>query len=215
MPCALCETRKEKRFCLAIHGRICPQCCGEQREVRLDCPSECVYLQQSRQHERARPMSEVDREALFPSVNIEDSFLYQHDNLLLGISFALAKSARANPDLKDPDLIDAMTALGKTYQTLADSGLHYETPIPNPAQHSVVDEIKKILVEFRQVEQQQPGHVPLRDSDILKGIVFLTRMAHGRTSGRPKSKAFVDFLFQQFPEKAPAAEEARNRIIVP
>jgi len=34
--CAVCEIRKEKRFCPAVHGRICPQCCGEQREVTLD-----------------------------------------------------------------------------------------------------------------------------------------------------------------------------------
>ena len=31
--CEICHNRKEKRFCPAIHGRICPQCCGEQREV--------------------------------------------------------------------------------------------------------------------------------------------------------------------------------------
>ena len=51
MSCAICEKRKEKRFCPAVHGRICPQCCGEQREVTLDCPSDCVYLQQAREHE--------------------------------------------------------------------------------------------------------------------------------------------------------------------
>ena len=214
--CALCETRKEKRYCLAIHGRICPQCCGEQREVRLDCPSECVYLQQARQHERPRPMDELDREALFPSVNIEETFLYQHENLLLGLSFALAKSARADRSLTDPDLIAALTALGKTYQTLAQSGLLYEASAPNPAQQAIVEEMKKMLAEFRQVEQQHPGHTPLRDSEILKGAVFLTRMAYGRTSGRPKSRAFVDFLFGQFPEKAPGATDpSENRIIVP
>jgi hypothetical protein len=213
--CALCETRKEKRFCLAVHGRICPQCCGEQREVSLDCPSECVYLRQAREHERPRPMNELDRKALFPSVNIEDAFLYQQENLLLGLSFALAKSARADRSLMDQDLIAALTTLGTAYQTLTQSGLHYETSAPRPAQQAVVEEVKKILEEFRQVEQQHQGHSSLRDSDVLKGIVFLTRMAHGRTSGRPKSRAFVDFLFQQFPEKTAAAGEAGSRIIVP
>ena len=48
LSCAICEIRKEKRFCPAVHGRICPQCCGEQREVTLDCPSDCPYLQQAR-----------------------------------------------------------------------------------------------------------------------------------------------------------------------
>ncbi len=215
MSCALCQTRKEKRFCLAVHGRICPQCCGEQREVSLDCPSECVYLQQAREHERPRPMSAQDREALFPSVNIEESFLYQQENLLLGLSFALAKSVRANRDLLDTDLIAAVTALGKTYQTLAESGLHYETAAPNPVQQAVVEAMKKMLEEFRLVEQQHRGHSSLRESDVLKGLVFLARMAHGRTSGRPKSRAFVDFLVQQFPEKVAAAEDAGSRIIVP
>jgi len=43
-------------------------------------------------------------------------------------------------------------------------------------------------------------------------------MGHGRTSGRPKARAFVDFLFAQFPEKpsgVAAPEEAGSRIIVP
>ncbi len=193
--------------------------------MSLDCPSDCVYLRQAREHEKPRPMDELDREALFPAVNIEESFLYKQENLLLGLSFALAKSARAarglmgqnltKQDLVDQDLIAALTALGKTYQTLVQSGLHYEASAPNLAQQAVMAEIRKMLEEFRQVEQQHQGHSSLRDSDILKGIVFLTRMAYGRTSGRPKSRAFVDFLFQQFPEKAAAADEAGSRIIVP
>src|SRR5437764_34102 len=43
--CVICEKRKEKRFCPEVHGRICPQCCGENPEITLDCPSDCVYLQ--------------------------------------------------------------------------------------------------------------------------------------------------------------------------
>ena len=65
MSCAICEIRKEKRFCPAVHGRICPQCCGEQREVTLDCPSDCPYLQQAREHEKPRPADQFDRASLF------------------------------------------------------------------------------------------------------------------------------------------------------
>jgi hypothetical protein len=46
--CALCEKRKEKRFCPAVHVRICPSVVGTTREVVLDCPSDCVYLLQAR-----------------------------------------------------------------------------------------------------------------------------------------------------------------------
>jgi hypothetical protein len=48
--------------------------------------------------------------------------------------------------------------------------------------------------------------------------VFLVRLGYGRTSGRPKSRAFLDFLFDQFPEKMSAVvtpQEAASRIIVP
>jgi hypothetical protein len=78
----------------------------------------------------------------------------------------------------------------------------------------VIQEIKAMLAEYREVEQKNRGYVALREEDILKGVVFMTRMAHGRTNGRPKSRAFVEFLFQQFPDKA-TKEEQTSRIIVP
>jgi hypothetical protein len=75
-----------------------------------------------------------------------------------------------------------------------------------------------MLKEYRQAEQQQLGYSTLRDSDVLKALVFLVRLGHGRTSGRPKSRAFIDFLLAQFPERHSAvvtAQETASRIIVP
>ena len=218
MSCALCETRKEKRFCPAVHGRICPQCCGEQREVTLDCPSDCAYLRQAREHEKPRPMEELDREALFPEVEVDQAFLYQREHLLMGLSFALARSARAHRSVIDHDLIAALTSFGGTLETLVKSGLHYETPATNPAHQAVISELQKMLAEFREVEQKHVGYSTLRDSEILKAIVFLLRLAYGRTSGRPRSRAFVDFLAAQFPEKPSgvvAPQDSESRIIVP
>src|SRR5205823_3694804 len=116
--CTLCEKRKEKRFCPAVHGRICPQCCGEQREVVLDCPSDCVYLLQAREHEKPRPLQDLDQAALFLQVEIGDQFVYQHEHLIMGLSYALAKSARADRTLFDRDLIAALGSLTKTQETL-------------------------------------------------------------------------------------------------
>src|SRR5205807_10658548 len=85
LSCPICELRKEKRFCPAVHGRICPQCCGEQREVTLDCPSDCPYLRQAREHEKPLHRSELDQAALFPEVEISEQFLYEREHLLLGL----------------------------------------------------------------------------------------------------------------------------------
>jgi hypothetical protein len=216
--CAICEKRKEKRFCPAVHGRICPQCCGEQREVTLDCPSSCVYLQQAREHERPRPMRDLDEAALFPQVEIGEQFLYEHEHLIMGLSYALAKRAQADRAITDADLITALASMTKKQETLVNSGLHYETPIASLSQQAVVGEVQNMLKEYREAEQKHLGFTRLRDSDVLTALVFLLRLGHSRTSGRPKSRAFVDFLLAQFPEKqsgVAAPAEAGSRIIIP
>jgi hypothetical protein len=224
LSCAICEERKDKRFCPAVHGKVCPQCCGEQREVTLDCPSDCPYLlqarQQAREHATAQSerQGERDREAMFPEIEIAEQFLYEREELILGLSFALAKSARADRSLTDRDLIAAASSLAKSYQTLVNSNLIYEQPTANVAHQSIAREVQTMVREFREAEQQHIGHTRLRDSEVLKALVFLLRMGLGRTSGRPKSRAFIDFLLAQFPEKHSAIagpEESASRIVIP
>jgi hypothetical protein len=216
--CAICEKRKEKRFCPAVHGRICPQCCGEQREVTLDCPSDCVYLQQAREHEKPRPLDDLDGASLFSQVEIAEQFLYDHEHLILGLTYALAKSAQADRLIKDSDLIAALASMARKQETLVNSGLHYETPITSLSQQAVVAEVHRMLKEYREVEQKQLGYSRLHDSDVLRALVFLLRMGHARTSARPKARAFVDFVVTQFPEKQSAVVapgESASRLIIP
>jgi len=215
--CPICSIRKEKRFCPAVHGRICPQCCGEQREVTLDCPSDCPYLLQAREHEKPRPADEVNPADLFLQVELTDQFIYESEHLIMGLSFALAKSSHANRMLNDRDLIAALTSLAKSYETLVNSGLVYEAPTANVAHQAVAGEVQNMVKEYREAEQKHTGVTRLRDSEVLRALVFLVRMAHGRTSGRPRSRAFIDFLFAQFPERTGvvAPEEAGSRIITP
>lgn len=223
MSCPLCHERKEKRFCPAVHGKICPQCCGEQREVTLDCPSECPYLQQARQHEKPHEGSSLDREAMFPEIEIAEQFLYEREHLIVGLSYALAKSARAERSLDghaltDRDLIAALTSLAKSYQTLVQSNLIYEQATANLAHQQIAREVETAVKEFREAEQKHLGYSRLRDSDVLQALVFLLRMGMARTSGRPRSRAYIDFLSSQFPQaQSPVAapEDGGSRIILP
>ena len=218
MSCVICEIRKEKRFCPAVHGRICPQCCGEQREVTLDCPSDCPYLQQAHEHEKPRSADQIDPAALFLQVEVSDQFMYEREHLLMGLTYALAKAARADSSLNDRDLIAVLSALSSRYERLVNSGLHYEPPFSSASQQRVAVEVENMLKEFREAEHKHMGYSSLRDADVLKALVFLLRLGYGRTSGRPKSRAFVDFLFAQFPEKESAmvtSRSAGSRIIVP
>jgi len=229
--CPLCQERKEKRFCPAVHGKICAQCCGEQREVTLDCPSDCTYLLQSRaqsrqpaqQHDTAGAHGGFDRDALFPEVEIAEQFLYEREHLIVGLSYALAKSARAGRSLdghtlNDRDLIAALTSLAKSYQTLVKSSLIYEQPSANLTHQQIAREVATMVKEFREAEEKHLGYSRLRDSEVLQALVFLLRMGVARTSGRPKSRAYVDFLFAQFPESQSAMaapESPGSGLIIP
>ena len=73
-------------------------------------------------------------------------------------------------------------------------------------------------VAFLAAELKHTGISSLRDSEVLKALVFLLRLAHARTSGRSKSRAFVEFLFAQFPEQESAVvafQGVDSRIIMP
>ncbi len=219
MPCAICHTRREKRFCPALHDRICPQCCGREREVSLDCPSSCEYLQQARRHEGPRDLSTLDPAELFTSIEVRENFIYEREPLVVGLMFAVAKVARADRSITDRDTISALTALVRSYQTLVGSGLHYEQPTASLVQQAIASEVQKMVTEYRKVEEKNLGYATLRDSEILQALVFILRMAHARTSGRPKSRAFIEMLDRQFPERESSVvspgEPQASRLIIP
>ncbi|MGE0406703.1 MAG: hypothetical protein AB7O65_10405 [Candidatus Korobacteraceae bacterium] len=217
MACSICEVRKEKRFCPAVHGRICSQCCGEQREVTLDCPSDCPYLMQARQHERTRSAEELDPAQSFPQINIPAAFLYEREPLIVGLTFGIVKSARADRTINDREILGALASLAKTYETRVNSGLVYEPAIASLGQQSIVAELQVLVAEYRKLEEQHLGYQKLRDSDVLRALVFVLRLGLMRTSGRPKSRSLLDFLAAQFPEKqgVVAPDTAGSRIVVP
>ena len=87
----------------------------------------------------------------------------------------------------------------------------------NLAHQAIAADIQQMVKEYREAEQKHTGYSRLRDSDVLRALVFLLRMGLTRTSGRPRSRAFVDFVVAQFPEResAIAAPNEASRIIVP
>jgi len=205
MSCSLCEKRKEKRFCPALHEHICPQCCGEQREVTLDCPSTCPYLLQAREHEKPRRIEDLDAALTFPQIQISEQFLYEHEHLIAGLTFAVAKAIRANRSLTDNQIFAALAALAVRYETLVNSGLHYDALLAGLGQQAMASEIQQIIREYRETEQKHIGYARLHDSEVLHGLVFLLRIGLSRSSGRAKSRAFADFVLGSFPEQPSSA----------
>ena len=218
MSCAICSDRKEKRFCLAVHGRICPQCCGEQRERTLDCPSECPYLQQARQQEKPRHLEDAPPEEVFPKVELSDEFLQAREPVISGILQTIGRLSRRDRSLNDREVIAALVNLAKSYRTLVGSGLIYEQVPPSLAQQALIEAVRQLLQEFRELEREHLGYTTLKDTEVLKVLVLALRLAHIHTSGRPRSRGFLDFVHDRFAEALSSiavADEPGSRIIMP
>jgi hypothetical protein len=113
----------------------------------------------------------------------------------------------------DSVAVDALTSLAETYRTLG-TGLYYERPPDGPAARAVYMHLTQFITELRQEEQKQTAFGGVKDTDIFRLLVFLLRVAKYETNGRPRSRAFLDFLRAQFPPVTePQAEP--SRIIIP
>jgi hypothetical protein len=213
LACPLCEVRKPKRYCPAKAEMICTVCCGEKREVTIDCPSDCSYLISSRRWEREHRKHATIADVPFPDLSIPMDLIHELQPLVSGLGYTVLKAAAEVSSVDDSVAIDALNSLAETYRTLG-TGLYYERPPDGPAARAVYLHLTQFIAESRQAEQKQAAFSSIKDSDIFQLLVFLLRVAKYETNGRPRSRAFLDFLRAQFPPATePQAEP--SRIIIP
>ena len=191
MSCAICRTRKPRRFCPGVHGDICTLCCGAEREVTVDCPLDCPYLQEARKHERTGPMN--PDEIPNKDIRITEEFLGERELLVVGAAKSLMLAAFDTPGAVDGDVRDALDALIRTARTLQ-SGVYYESRPVNALANRIFSATQTGLEEFRKDEHEELGMSRTRDADVLGVLVFLQRLALDRDNGRPRGRAFLDSL---------------------
>jgi hypothetical protein len=204
MSCPICEKRPSKRFCPAKGEKICAICCGREREVTIDCPSNCSHLISAHRYEAEhRTLLSAD-ELPYKSIEFPMEFVYQRWPAITAIATAILGFQAQNRDLHDSDTSAAMEALAETYRTLG-TGIYYERPPVAPLARGLYGQITQYLQEFRKSGTGQPDFPSLRDSDVFQLIVFLLRIAKHEVNGRPRSRAFLDFLRGHFPLPAQTA----------
>jgi hypothetical protein len=196
LACPICDKRKAKRYCPARAEAICTVCCGTEREVTIECPSDCTYLVESRKHDLSR--REVDWASVpFAETRIPSSFVARHEPLILALGYAICLNARDNPAVTDSDAIAGLRSLAEAYQTLS-SGIYYEKPPEYAIQRGLYDALKAAIENYKQTESQNTGLAAVRDSEIRDALIFLAQLGATRTNGRPKARAYLDLLRSQF-----------------
>lgn len=197
-PCKLCQKKRARRYCPGVGGDICPVCCGTGRETTIDCPSHCEHLLEARAHERLTPLSKDD----IPNqdIRVTEQFLEQNDTLIAWLSLTLAQAMDSNKAV-DRDAGEALAALIQTYRT-AQSGLIYETRPQNPYAAGIQQALKESVDDLTKRLTEKSGMHTMRDSDVLGALVFLQRLQIQHNNGRPRGRAFYDFMREMFPAAA-------------
>lgn len=208
--CAICHKRKAKRFCPGVRGEICAICCGTEREVTVDCPFDCIYLRESRRYDwkKVAPPASLP----FPEIEVDDNFLAEHEGFIGLISYQLVRYCLENPKTTDRDLEGAIEKMIRTYETLS-SGIYYESLPEESAQIGVFRALKTFFEEYEKKAREQGQMAGLKESDVIRSLVFLAKIAAVHDNRRPRSRAFIDFLRQTFPTAGAKKEEPR--LIVP
>src|SRR5580693_4260414 len=112
MACAICHTRRPRRFCLGVQGEICSLCCGAEREITVDCPLDCEYLREAHKHEKPIP---IDPEML-PNRDIEvsEEFIEDNEEFLIAVATSLVRAALLTPEVIDYDIREALDGAIRT-----------------------------------------------------------------------------------------------------
>jgi hypothetical protein len=212
LSCPICNIRKAKRFCPARGENICSVCCGTEREVTIDCPSDCPYLVASREYDRGR--LQVDWSKIpFADVKINFEFAQSHLTLLSVLFASIWEYAKEHRQVVDTDAIAALEALAQTYRTLS-SGIYYEKPPDYLYQRGLYQALKEALKEFKERETQRLGLATTRDSEIRDALIFLTQFGAAHQNGRPKGRAFLDLVRAQVGPEGSAHPES-NIVLLP
>jgi len=210
--CPICEKRKAERFCPAKAEKICAVCCGKEREVSIDCPSDCAYLIAAHRYESDHPR-DIPADTPLLDETIPKDVVHTHQQLMAALAFSIAKFCAAQPGAVDNDILAALEALAQTHKTLS-SGLIYEKPPQAPLPRELYAALMAFIDEINKQQAERGASASFRDTEIFYLLVFLYRMGLLRTNGRPRSRLFIEFLRGQFPE-APELKKEESRIIVP
>ena len=206
--CPLCSERSAKRFCPAKQTSICAVCCGTKREVEIDCPSSCSYLKTGRSYEsETKPL---DPDVVARARSFKPNFVSEYGPVLEILGRAVAEERQRSPWIVDLDIMEVYRALSTTMKTLS-SGIHYETLPEGPARLAMFRQLKTILDSMMSPSDAQQR--VLRVSEVLEILDFLFLAVAANSSGRPRSRQYLDWLSEMFRVASPSPES--GRLIIP
>jgi hypothetical protein len=211
--CPICNKRRAERYCPAKGEKICAIDCGTEREVTIDCPGDCVYLVAAHRWEQSHPKPIAEADVPFPDVSFPADLIHTRQAVLSGLGYAVLIYAADQRSLADSDVFAAVQAMAETRRTLL-AGIYYEKPPEIPVAAGLYAALAKFIEEEKKHAAEHPEFPALKDMEIFHLLVFFLRFGRLRSNGRPRTRAFIEFLRSQFPQGGDVSKE-EPRIILP
>jgi hypothetical protein len=211
--CPICEKRRAERYCPAKGEKICAIDCGIEREVTIDCPSDCAYLVAAHRWEQSHPKPLGESEVPFPDVSFPSDLIHTRQAVLSGLGYTVLLYAAEQRTLADLDVFTAVQAMAETCRTLL-SGIYYEKLPEIPVAAGLYAALAKFIEDEKKHAAEHPEFPALKDTEIFHLLVFFVRFGRLRSNGRPRTRAFIEFLRSQFPSEVGVSKE-EPRIILP
>jgi hypothetical protein len=211
--CPICNKRRAERYCPAKDEKICAIDCGTEREVSINCPADCSYLVAAHRWEQSHPKPLAEEEVPFPDVSFPEDLIRTRQEILGGLGYTVARYSAEQPSLADSDVFVAVQAMAEARRTLL-SGIYYEKLPQIPVAAGLYAALAKFIEEEKKHAAEHPEFPALKDLELFHLLVFFQRFGRLRSNGRPRTRAFLEFLRSQFPAEAGVTKE-ESRIILP
>ena len=204
--CPLCSERSGKRYCPAKGEQICAVCCGEKREIEIDCPSSCIHLKAGRSYEAEKRIPDPELRAKVQKYSNDKDFLFRFSPVLDAVSKSVVEERTKSSWLVDNDVIEVYKSLSTTIRTLS-SGLYYESLPDGPVRISLFHRLKGLLDELMQPNPNLDER-SLKVSEAVEVLEFLLFSAQVNSGTRPKSRRYLDWLTSMAGDGNPQAQSS-------
>lgn len=188
MQCPLCQSRSARRQCPPLDRQICPVCCGTKRLVEIRCPESCPYLAMAQAHPPATVRRQQDRDAAVLAAVL--SGVGETGQRLLLVCITVIDRARGEglDAATDADVVEAVGALARTYETSA-KGLIYEHRAASiPAQRLA----GQLRGAFDEMGRTLPSSFASTAADVLRRLESGVREGH--RAGLDSQRGFLDLV---------------------
>lgn len=191
-PCTICNKRRAKRSCLATATEICVQCCAEAREIALNCPRECSFLQDARKHEALVKLTPAD--VPHQDISLSEDFVRDQEWVVLWLGNALTR-AMERARAVDSHAREALAAVVSKRRGAA-------IELADATSAELAEALETAIAQWLTKAPEEGGPGPIKDSELLGVLIFIQRLGLQYNNGRVRGRRFYDFMMDHFPAQS-------------